>query len=168
MHEEQAQSFMRAAAQHTQLLTRYAKSLTKDQDEAHDLYSDALIKCYDRILVHGFTGSFIAYLISAIKYNFYHAQRDKKYILPLSNTIADEIPEAEDDAEARSAIATTIKLFVSSHYPPHEYEVFDLHIHGLTYREIAFLTSYTATRAYNLIQRIRQEVKDSFGVKSYK
>lgn len=162
--EEQARDFLRTAAEYREQLTVYARSLTKDEDEAHDLFQDALLKCHDRISDHGFYGAaYVPYLVSAIKFNFYYAKRELVATVSLSDLHLSE-PDSVEDKVMNDALFTGIMTFVSSHYSTDDASVWELHVNGLTYPEIVFATGYTYWQAVKLVQRIKKNIKANFSL----
>ena len=167
-HEEQARAFLHAATQHRGQLTAYARSLTKDDEQAHDLFQDALLRCHDRILQHGFYGAaYVPYLVSAIKFNFYYAKREAVITVSLSDLQLAAIPEEEgtvEEKQRRGALFTGIMTFVSSHYSQEDAAVWELYVNGLTYAEIVFATGYTYWKAVETVRRIKKNIKANFSL----
>ncbi|TPE44919.1 sigma-70 family RNA polymerase sigma factor [Pontibacter mangrovi] len=167
-HQQQAEAFLQAATRHREQLTAYARSLTKCDEAAHDLFQDALLKCHDRILSCGFFGTaFVPYLVSAIKYNFYYAQREAVATVSLSDLQLATIPEEEGTAEEkqrRDALFTGIMTFVSSHYSQEDAAVWELYVNGLAYAEIVFATGYTYWKAVETVRRIKKSIKANFSL----
>lgn len=163
-HEQQAEAFLLAATQHREKLTAYARSLTKSEEQAHDLFHDAMLKCHDRILAHGFFGAaYVPYLVSAIKFNFYYAKREAVATVSLSDLHLSE-PDTVEEKLISDALFTGIMSFVSSHYSTDDAAVWELHVNGLTYPEIVFATGYTYWQAVKLVQRIKKNIKANFSL----
>lgn len=158
--EDQAQAFLHHIALHQDKLLSYAQSLSKCPDRGHDLYSDTLMSCYERILSAGFTGTgYLPYMVTALRFNHQRQQSKAKKLLPLAG-----MERAQDEAhpEDNTQLATAISAYVAQAYNPEQVAVFELHVAGLTYNEITFLTDFTYWQAYELVRKMKRELRAQF------
>lgn len=158
---DQAAAFMNAVAAHQNQLLSYARSLTKDPDNFHDLYADTLLKCHDRISGYGFNGDgYVAYMITSIKFNHYYSKRNRGGIDVLELLAA----QAEDEnADARLALAAGVRAFIVAHFTESEVAAFELHTHGVTLKEIVFLSDFSNyLQVHRVVNKIKKEVRAAF------
>ncbi|MBA9076061.1 sigma-70 family RNA polymerase sigma factor [Rufibacter quisquiliarum] len=158
----QAATFLEKVAGEQKKLLAYALHLTKDTDEAHDLYSDTLLRCRDRIAVSGFNGEgYVAYMITSLKGNFYYARRQGRVIDPVELL---EVQTGEDSGEERMALAAAVRAYIVAHYSTEEVAAFELHAHGCTMEEVSFLTDYpNKVQVHRVVQKIKKGVRVAFG-----
>jgi RNA polymerase sigma-70 factor (ECF subfamily) len=164
-----ANAFQKLVALHDERIMTLAYQLTRNPQDAEDLYQEVFIKAYRSLKHFQFKSEFYTWLYRITVNTFYNLNRKlSKYKYQeedgLSDSLINQIPDEEDLTSDRQEVMAAVKD-AAQKLPVKQKTVFMLkHLQGLKIREIAVIMDIgegtVKKYLFRTMEKLRQELEE--------